>query len=124
MAHSATDNRPGKRDRLVASARELLHQRGVSGPTLAEIAEAADVPPGNVYYYFKTRDDLVLAVIEAQVREVDDLLARLDPALSAGTPACAAVVTATNTPPRPNARITSGGSRSGQYEPSAGIFDS
>jgi TetR/AcrR family transcriptional regulator, transcriptional repressor for nem operon len=70
--------RPGKRERLVASAADLLHRQGVERTTLAEIAHAADVPPGNVYYYFKTRDDLVHAVIEAQVQQVRALLARLD----------------------------------------------
>jgi AcrR family transcriptional regulator len=66
MSHS----RPGKRERLVASAEELLHRCGTEGPTLAQIAEAADVPPGNVYYYFKTRDELVRAVIEARADEL------------------------------------------------------
>jgi TetR/AcrR family transcriptional regulator, transcriptional repressor for nem operon len=70
--------RPGKRERLITSAADLLHRQGVERTTLAEIAHAADVPPGNVYYYFKTRDDLVHAVIEAQVQQVRALLARLD----------------------------------------------
>ena len=70
--------RPGKRERLVASAAELLHRNGAEGPTLAEIALAADVPPGNVYYYFKTRDELVHAVIESRVQQVSALLERLD----------------------------------------------
>lgn len=70
MTHSAI----GKRERLVASAGELLHRHGAEAPTLAEIAHAADVPPGNVYYYFKTRDDLVRAVIEARGDEIRALL--------------------------------------------------
>jgi AcrR family transcriptional regulator len=68
MANSTkTRERPGKRERLIASAADLLHRQGVERTTLAEIAKAADVPPGNVYYYFKTRDELVHAVIESQV---------------------------------------------------------
>src|SRR2546423_15401864 len=52
---------------------------------------------------------------------VDELIiAAARPALSAGTPACAAVVTPTNTAPSPRARITSGGRRSGAYEPAPG----
>jgi AcrR family transcriptional regulator len=50
--------RPDKRERLVAAAAELVDRHGVETPTLAQIAQAADVPPGNVYYYFKTREDL------------------------------------------------------------------
>jgi TetR/AcrR family transcriptional repressor of nem operon len=79
MANSPqAEQRPGKRERLVASAADLLHRQGVQGTTLAQIAEAADVPPGNVYYYFKTRDELVHAVIESQVQAVSALLADLD----------------------------------------------
>jgi AcrR family transcriptional regulator len=78
LPDSSTSTRPGKRERLVASAGELLHRRGADGPTLAEIAQAADVPPGNVYYYFKTRDDLVRAVIAARADEIRALLDSLE----------------------------------------------
>jgi AcrR family transcriptional regulator len=52
-----------KRQRLVASATSLFHEQGVHRTSLAEVAERADVPVGNVYYYFKTKDDLVNAVV-------------------------------------------------------------
>jgi TetR/AcrR family transcriptional repressor of nem operon len=76
MTHSVPDK--GKRERLIAGARELVHRRGVERPTLAEIAEAADVPAGNVYYYFKTKEQLIEAVIESRETEVRELLASLD----------------------------------------------
>ncbi|HEU5469654.1 MAG TPA: TetR/AcrR family transcriptional regulator [Actinophytocola sp.] len=69
--------RGGKRERLVAGAAELLHRQGVAATTLADVAHAADVPVGNIYYYFKTKDDLVRAVIEAQVGQVDAMLGAL-----------------------------------------------
>ena len=78
MPNSTVQTRPGKRERLIASAGELLHRQGVQGTTLAQIAQAADVPPGNVYYYFKTRDELVHAVIDARVDQVQALLGRLE----------------------------------------------
>ena len=34
--------------------------------------------PGNVYYYFKTKDDLVEAAIEAHTREIEAMLASLE----------------------------------------------
>jgi len=70
--------RPGKRERLVASAVELFHARGIEATTLAQIAEHAEVPIGNVYYYFKTRDELLAAVIEARASEMRMVLAGLD----------------------------------------------
>jgi TetR/AcrR family transcriptional repressor of nem operon len=70
----------GKRERLVTAARRALYEQGVEKTTLADIAAAADVPLGNVYYYFKTKDALVSAVIESYQRSYGDLSAELDQA--------------------------------------------
>ena len=69
---------PNKRQRLVEGARLLLHQQGVERTTLADIAQVADVPVGNVYYYFKTKDDLVQAAVDAQAQDIDTALESLD----------------------------------------------
>lgn len=67
-----------KRERLSNAAAEVLHAQGVAKTTLADIARAADVPVGNVYYYFKTKDQLVEAAIDAQARHLATVLADLD----------------------------------------------
>jgi AcrR family transcriptional regulator len=54
-----------KRAELVAAATQLLHEQGFHRTTLAHVASRADVPLGNVYYYFKTKDALAEAVINA-----------------------------------------------------------
>ncbi len=68
----------GKRQRLIAAASRLLHQQGAEKTTLADIAQAADVPVGNVYYYFKTKDDIIAAVIEAHVELAKAALTSID----------------------------------------------
>ena len=68
----------GKRERLIDGARQALHTRGVQSTTLADIATVADVPVGNVYYYFKTKDDLVQSVIAAHAEEIKARLAELE----------------------------------------------
>lgn len=60
----------GKRERLIAAACDLFYRQGIAGTTLAHIAEAAEVPLGNVYYYFKTKDEIVSAVVEARTEEI------------------------------------------------------
>ncbi len=65
MAERAASPRGGKRERLIAAARQMFHEQGVEKTTLADIAAAAGVPAGNVFYYFKTKDALVSAVIGA-----------------------------------------------------------
>jgi AcrR family transcriptional regulator len=67
-----------KRQRLVEGARVVLHQQGVEKTTIADIAQAADVPVGNVYYYFKTKDELVQAAIDAQAQDIKTMLASFD----------------------------------------------
>ena len=73
-----TDSGAGKRERLVDGARRVLHEKGVQATTLADIAQAADVPVGNVYYYFKTKDELVEAVIDAHAGHIQAVLAEFD----------------------------------------------
>ena len=68
----------GKRERLVAAACDVVYRYGVQRTTLADIAEAADVPLGNVYYYFKTKDDLVAAVVQTHVDQLGFAVAELE----------------------------------------------
>ena len=75
---TAVTGRPAKRERLVAAAAELLHEHGIERTTLAGIALAADVPAGNVYYYFKTKDDVIAAVVDAHAQQVTTTLAVID----------------------------------------------
>jgi TetR/AcrR family transcriptional repressor of nem operon len=67
-----------KRDRLVAAARRTVHEQGVERTTLADVAAAAEVPLGNVYYYFKTKDELIAAVLDAYNSDYQVLEAMLD----------------------------------------------
>ena len=66
--------RADKRERLVASATALFHEQGVHRTTLAEVAERAQVPVGNVYYYFKTKDELVGAVLAGYQEQAGALI--------------------------------------------------
>ncbi|MGC1569553.1 MAG: TetR/AcrR family transcriptional regulator [Trebonia sp.] len=68
----------GKRERLIAAAAETIYAAGVEKTTLADIAAAAGIPLGNVYYYFKTKDALVQAVVEAHLSEARAMLAAID----------------------------------------------
>jgi AcrR family transcriptional regulator len=75
---AASAARPGKRERLVTAAQDLVYRQGVARTTLADIASAADVPVGNVYYYFKTKDDIIGAVVQTQADQIESTLAELE----------------------------------------------
>ena len=74
---------PGKRERLIAAACQRVYEQGAEKTTLADIATAAGVPLGNVYYYFKTKNDLLQAVVEAHLRDVGAILAGIEAAHAA-----------------------------------------
>jgi TetR/AcrR family transcriptional regulator, transcriptional repressor for nem operon len=78
MTDSIATSEQGKRERLVAGARQLIHEQGVEKTTIADIAQAAKVPAGNVYYYFRTKDELVEAAIDSHAVDVRGLLESLD----------------------------------------------
>lgn len=67
-----------KRERLVVAAAHVVHRQGVERTTIADIARAADVPVGNVYYYFKTKDELVAAALSEHTRQLELLTERLN----------------------------------------------
>lgn len=72
--------RPDKRTRLLQAANKLVHEQGFNATTLADIAEAADVPLGNVYYYFKTKDDIGQALIQQRAEYYQGLVTSWDSA--------------------------------------------
>ena len=67
-----------KRERLLGAAKDLIHQQGFNQTTLADIANASQVPLGNVYYYFKTKDDVARAVINHRLQEFRDFYSNVD----------------------------------------------
>ncbi|MCC7412562.1 MAG: TetR/AcrR family transcriptional regulator [Gammaproteobacteria bacterium] len=67
-----------KRERLITAAKTLFHEQGLAQTTLADIAATARVALGNVYYYFKTKDDIASAVIAERAAEVRDVLDSCD----------------------------------------------
>lgn len=68
------------RTRVLHKARERFLLEGVDGASLRRIAEDAGTSIGMVYYYFPTKDDLFLGVVEEVYQVVlADLQAALDP---------------------------------------------
>jgi len=62
-----------KRTRLIRAAAELSHVRGLGKISLADIAQGADVPLGNVYYYFKTKAAIGEAIVAQRASELQKM---------------------------------------------------
>jgi len=55
---------------LIAAGRAVMARKGIDAATMHEIAELADVGAGTVYSYFKSKDDLAIAVLEELMHEL------------------------------------------------------
>jgi AcrR family transcriptional regulator len=67
-----------KRMRLISSAARVLYRQGLNKTSLADIAQDAEVPLGNVYYYFKTKNELAEAVVDEYMSELRTIFADWD----------------------------------------------
>lgn len=75
MADPKPEGRVARRQRrnraaLIGAAREIMTEKGVDAATMLEIAERADVGAGTVYNYFKSKDELAIAVLEALMHDL------------------------------------------------------
>jgi AcrR family transcriptional regulator len=72
-----------KRSRLTRAAAELTYARGFANVSLADIAEAANLPIGGLYYYFRTKAAIGEAIVAQRSQEFQQLVALWE---RAGTP--------------------------------------
>lgn len=63
------------REALVQAGYRVMSKKGIDSATMQEIAELADVGAGTVYSYFKSKDELAIAVLE---RLMHDLALRIE----------------------------------------------
>src|ERR1700692_4449248 len=87
MARTPTD----KRSQLVSAAVSLAYQNRVGATSLADIAREAKVPLGNVYYYFKTKDEIGEAIVELRLAQMSAQRQRWSEAGSPKDRLCACV---------------------------------
>ena len=64
------------RDHIVDAADLLFYQQGYEHTSFSDIADAVQISRGNFYYHFKTKDQILDAVIEARLASTQDMLDR------------------------------------------------
>jgi AcrR family transcriptional regulator len=75
LEHQATERGDATRERILGAALRLFRRRGFERTTMREIARAAGVSLGSTYYYFPSKEALVLAFY-GQVQERHESLVR------------------------------------------------
>lgn len=68
----------GNRQRIIGAADSLFYRHGYHQTSFQDISEATGIPRGNFYYYFKTKDDILNAVVDARISELNIMLKQCD----------------------------------------------
>lgn len=66
------------RQQIVEAANTLFYRRGYNQTSFSDIARAAGIPRGNFYYHFRSKDDILDAVIEFRLQSIRHMLAEWD----------------------------------------------
>ncbi len=61
---------PANRERILQVAAGLIRERGIANTTLADIAVAAAISKGTLYYYYTTKGDLIFDIAERHMRNM------------------------------------------------------
>ncbi|MFV2004102.1 MAG: TetR/AcrR family transcriptional regulator [Gammaproteobacteria bacterium] len=68
----------GNRQRIIDAADNLFYRRGYNQTSFQDISDATGIPRGNFYYYFKTKDEILNAVVDARISELRIMLKQCD----------------------------------------------
>jgi AcrR family transcriptional regulator len=72
------ERRTNTREQIRTVALEMFAERGYDGTSLREIAEQLGVTKAAVYYHFKTKEDILVSLLEDFLGQLDELLDRAE----------------------------------------------
>ncbi|WP_178022103.1 TetR/AcrR family transcriptional regulator [uncultured Paenibacillus sp.] len=64
------------REHIINSADRLFYERGYEHTSFADIADSVQISKGNFYYYFKSKDEILDAVIQVRLENTRNMLMR------------------------------------------------
>ncbi len=67
---------PANREKIIQAASQLIRERGIANTTLADIAVAAGISKGTLYYYYATKGDLIFDIADRHMTNMTDRIFR------------------------------------------------
>src|SRR5437879_5527040 len=66
--------RPDTRARILDAALDVFSEHGFEGSSLQQIADRLDLTKAALYYYFRSKDELLEALVEPAITGIDEIL--------------------------------------------------
>lgn len=66
--------RAESREKIIATARQLFAERGYNGCNVSDIAKQAGMSKGNIYWYFKSKEDILSAILSDGFRDLGNMM--------------------------------------------------
>jgi AcrR family transcriptional regulator len=66
------------RQRIIQAANRLFYRRGYNRTSFTDIVDAAGVPRGNIYYYFRTKEEILRAALGYRLEIIDTMMDEWD----------------------------------------------
>jgi AcrR family transcriptional regulator len=70
------------RQKIIDAANQLFYRKGYNRTSFSDVVEQAEVPRGNIYYYFKSKDEILRAVIRQRLETISTMLSNWDANIS------------------------------------------
>jgi AcrR family transcriptional regulator len=62
------------RQRIIDAANRLFYHQGYHNTSFTDVVDATNIPRGNIYYYFKTKDEILVAAIRHRTERISAML--------------------------------------------------
>ncbi|SHJ75550.1 TetR/AcrR family transcriptional regulator [Paramaledivibacter caminithermalis] len=67
-----------KKEMVILKAADMIHQYGYNNVGIKQILDETEIPKGSFYYYFKSKEDLGINVVDFYIKETKKLFSMFD----------------------------------------------
>lgn len=78
MNQTMTEAKQDNRERIIEAANRLFYIKGYNQTSFADVANEVGISKGNLHYHFRSKDDLLEAIIALRIMVIQQNLARWD----------------------------------------------
>jgi len=68
------EKQAARKQQIIEAGTRLIVQKGIEKTSLADIADAAGISKGSLYYYYASKNELIFDITEAHINQISENL--------------------------------------------------